>query len=294
MPDVSNLQRDAILQSILDHISDYQLKDPLVKVETLKSSVISKVIDAPNPAKPEIRFDQEEQLRGFLKAFESTSEYSSQFKILDERTQEQIKTFKNKPKTWRDEPIWQDTHRKGFRLPNVNPEAHVLAKPTSSQTSRGGIKKFLLGAFVKVTRPLVQLFVKFRFWEAAKKLETTQARRYAHGPRIVEHEDKADAKPMDVCKDLKQRLGFTHIDRARSTQIYPLKTGANLSTILPSILLFPRPSAASRTSCCSPRRTTFEYAVAVTGTAGQRSSLKTRKSSFHYCLWSRSPCCRIR
>lgn len=104
VPEVDNLQRDAILISMLEHISDYERTDPLVNVEALKNSVIKKMIDAPYRDRP-VYFSQETQLRGFLQAFESTFEYSSQFKILDERTQAQINTFKDKSETWKDERI---------------------------------------------------------------------------------------------------------------------------------------------------------------------------------------------
>lgn len=199
MPDVDNLQRDAILESMLEHISDYRRKDTSVKVETLKQSVLKPVLNAPIPDNG-VYFNQEKQLRGFLRAFENTLAYSSEFKILDERTQAQIETFKDEPDTWKDKRIWQDTEKKGFRLPDINPEvSHVLATAASAPTSQSGIKRLLFSAFVKVARPLALLFVKLRLRKAAKKLEKQEASKYAHGPCIYEHKDVKHSKPMTVC-----------------------------------------------------------------------------------------------
>lgn len=294
VPDVGNLQRDAILVSMLQHISDYERKDPLVNVEALKNSVIKKVINAPYPDRPG-HFSQETQLRGFLQAFESTFEYSSQFKILDERTQAQIKTFKDKSETWKDERIWQDTHEKGFFLPEANPDvSQVLATAVNTPASRNGIKRFFSRAFVSIARPLVLLSLKFQSWEAAKKLESTQARNFGRGPRIYEYEDHKHAEPMTVCLDIRLIPGLPYTDCARLILNCPLKIGANLFRILLNILLFPRPSLVFRTSCASRIKKITESVVAVTGTVGQRPSLKISKSSFPCCRCFRSRCCRIR
>lgn len=199
MSDVDNLQRDAILESMLRRISHYQQKDTSVKVETLKESVIKPVLKAPIPDN-DVEFNQEKQLRGFLRAFESTLAYSSQFKILDERTQAQIKTFKNEPNTWKDEWIWQDTEKKGFRLPDINPEvSHILATAASAPTSRSPIKKLLFGALEKVVGPLTLLFVKLGLRKAAEELEKLEAKKYAGGPCIYEHKDVKHSEPMKVC-----------------------------------------------------------------------------------------------
>lgn len=76
VPPATNLARDAILQSMLDHVSEYAKKYLLVKIDILKGLVIKEVIDAP---KNKSRFDPNVQLRGFLKTFEDTPAFKSQF-----------------------------------------------------------------------------------------------------------------------------------------------------------------------------------------------------------------------
>ncbi|KAL8792039.1 MAG: hypothetical protein Q9195_005380 [Heterodermia aff. obscurata] len=193
-PDTGVLQRDAILESMLDHISDYEKKYPLVDIQELKDSVISKVVAAPKSN--DVNFSQEVQLRGFLRAFEKTSAYHSQFNILDSRTQQQIDTFKERSEDWRKEPIWEDTKKKGFLLPETNAEvSKVLPTSPARRSISGSVKRFFSRAFVNVAQPLVLLLLKLRMARAARRLENQAAKKYARGPVI--YEDEKGTKPMD-------------------------------------------------------------------------------------------------
>ena len=87
VPAVDDLERDAILRSMLHNISDYHKKGLSVKVDVLKQSVLQRVIDAPDPNKPDVTFDPEVQLRGFLQAFAETPAFSTKIKVLDDVTQ---------------------------------------------------------------------------------------------------------------------------------------------------------------------------------------------------------------
>jgi hypothetical protein len=196
VPEATKLQRDAILESMLEHISEYQRADKLVDIGTLKEYVIQKVVDAPKDDN-DVRFDEETQLRGFLVAFARTVEYSSQFKLLDERTQEQIETFKDKPATWKHEKIWKDTERKGFQLPLANDKSsRPLAALVSEQITPGRFKTLLRGLFVKAARPLVLLLLKVKLAAAARKLEKKQASLYSS--RLTIYEDSEESQPMTV------------------------------------------------------------------------------------------------
>jgi hypothetical protein len=63
------LQRDNILQQIVNHIGEYQTKFNDVDYTALKSDVLEPVIRG--------QFDPEVQIRGFLKAFQHTAEYEN-------------------------------------------------------------------------------------------------------------------------------------------------------------------------------------------------------------------------
>ena len=200
LPDASNLQRDAILESMLEHISEFQPKYTSVDIQALKTSVLTRVIDAPDPSKKDVEFSQEVQLRGFLKTFENTPAYSSQFKILDSRTKAQIKAFKDKPNAWKDEPIWKDTKEKGFKLPELDPVvSEVLATSSPPKNPAGSVKRCFSRAFVKVARPLVMLFINLKMLKSARSIENKRAEQYAKGPKIYEYEDEKATPPMHVC-----------------------------------------------------------------------------------------------
>ena len=93
VPDSNMLVRDAILRSMLQNISDYHKKEPSVIVDVLKGSILQKVIDVPDPNKPDIIFDPEVQLRSFLQASAETAAFSTKIKLLDDVTQVQIRAF---------------------------------------------------------------------------------------------------------------------------------------------------------------------------------------------------------
>ena len=116
VPPATNLARDAILQSMLDHVLEYDKKYPLVQIDVLKDLVIKEVIDAP---KNKSRFDPNVQLRGFLKTFEDTPAFKSQFDILDDATKGQIRAFKDEKNNGAD---WKETISNGFRFPDINPK----------------------------------------------------------------------------------------------------------------------------------------------------------------------------
>ena len=126
VPHSNKLVRDTILRSMLQNISDYHKREPSVKVDVLKESVLQKVIDAPDPNKPGVNFDPEVQLRGFLRAFAETAAFSTKIKLLDDVTQTQIRAFL-------DNKDWKKTVEGGFRLPEYNPRciasAYYLDKP---------------------------------------------------------------------------------------------------------------------------------------------------------------------
>jgi hypothetical protein len=199
VPGVDRLQRDAILKSMNENISKYQNRFPLVNIGTLKEKVLQKVIDAPNPNKPEVNFDPEVQLRGFLKAFENTPAFASQFDILDDATKKQIQAFKNVPENWRKEEIWKDTKKRGFLLPEANPDlSKALVTSSTKRTFGARVRGFFLRTLYSAARPISLLFLKLQMKDQARRLEDAQAKQYAGGPSIYEFKDEKNTKPMDV------------------------------------------------------------------------------------------------
>ena len=198
VPEVEALQRDAILTSMLANISSYEKKFPQVNVDILKTEVLEPVLVAPKPNN-EKKFDQEVQLRGFLQTFEDLPAYTEQFRLLDDRTKQQISTFKDNPKNWRNTEIWQATEKRGFLLPDINPDvSHMLVtSPTaSSRSALSTVENWLLGAFVFVTKPLALFLVRLKLGRAVRLLQKAQVTKYAGGPMI--YEDEADTKLVDV------------------------------------------------------------------------------------------------
>ena len=96
VPSTDCLQRDAILQSMLSHLSQYEGKYERIDIQELKQSVVKKVIDAADDKQPDI-FNERAQLQGFLKAFQDTRAFKTQFNILDKATQEQILALRDDP-----------------------------------------------------------------------------------------------------------------------------------------------------------------------------------------------------
>lgn len=199
VPGVDRLQRDVILKSMNENIAKYQDSFPLVNIDTLKEKVLQKVIDAPDPNKPKVNFDPEVQLRGFLKAFENTPAFASQFDILDDATKKQIQTFKDEPENWRKEEIWKDTKKRGFLLPEVNPDiSKALATTSTERTFGARVRGFFLQTLYSAVRPVSLLFLKLQMKDQARRLEDAQGKQYAGGPRVYEFKDEKNTKPMDV------------------------------------------------------------------------------------------------
>ena len=188
VPAVDTLARDAILKSMLDNISAYQKQEPSVKIDALKENVLQKVIDAPDLDKPDVTFDPEVQLRGFLQAFAETPAFSAKIRLLDNKTQTQITSF-------RDDKNWKGTVEDGFRLPGYNPAvSRVLGTSSSSPSCITSILSCLTG----VLKPLSLLFLNLKMGFAAEMLAKEQAAKYAGGPKIYESEDKATPKQIEV------------------------------------------------------------------------------------------------
>ena len=189
VPPSTDLARDAILQSMLDHISEYENKYPLVKIDALKASVLKKVIDAPQTDN-DTEFDPEVQLRGFLQTFEDTPTFKAEFNILDDATKEQISAFK-------DSTDWKKTIEHGFRFPDINPDVtKILSGQSSSPSLFVKIRDLFLRGFVDIARPLVRLLMSLQFERATRRLKEAQVTVYAGGPKI--YEDDLQEKVMDV------------------------------------------------------------------------------------------------
>ena len=198
VPGVEALQRDAILKSMLANISSYEKSFPRVKVDVLKDKVLEKVLIAPE-TNNDVNFNPELQLRGFLQTFEDLPAYAEQFRVLDDRTKEQISTFKDNAENWKNTEIWKDTKEHGFLLPNINPDvSHVLvtSPSVSSRSFLSRVETWLLGTFVSVAKPLALLFVKCKLGWAVRMLRKAQVTKYAGGPAI--YEDKVNTKLVDV------------------------------------------------------------------------------------------------
>lgn len=189
VPPASHLARDTILKSMLEHVSKYEKKFPLVKIDVLKDSVLQKVIDAPEKDN-NTKFDPEVQLRGFLQAFEDTLAFKAEFNILDDATRNQINAFK-------DNTHWEKTVEGGFRFPDINPNvSNILTALPSSPSLFIRLRDFFLRCFIHVARPVVRLLMRFQVGRATKKLKEAQATVYAGGPKI--YEDVAGTRVMDV------------------------------------------------------------------------------------------------
>ena len=198
MPEADALQRNAILESMLNNISSYEKDFPKVKVDVLKDQVLEKVLDAPKPDN-DVNFNPEVQLRGFLRTFEDLPAYAEQFRVLDPRTKLQISTFKDNEKGWRDTEIWKDTSKRGFQLPDINPDvSHVLVtSPSTSSLSRwSNVTNWFLGAFVRIAKPIALCFVKLRLDWAVAQLKWAQWTRYRGGPKI--YADEGNTQIVDV------------------------------------------------------------------------------------------------
>ena len=189
VPPAKELARDAILQSMLDHVSEYRKKYPIIKFDILKESVLKKVIDAPRKDN-DTTFDPEVQLRGFLQSFEDTPAFKSEFNILDDVTKKQINAFKAGTD-------WKKSIENGFRFPDINPKAaNILTEQSSSPSLFIRARDILLRGFVDVARPVVRLLMALQFEKATAKLKAAQATKYAGGPKI--YEDDSQKKVMDV------------------------------------------------------------------------------------------------
>ena len=192
VPEARDLARDAILKSMLENLSGYNTKYPRVNIDVLKQAVLEKVVNAPNPQKPDVEFDPEIQLRGFLRAFASTPAYSAKFNVLDDKTKEQIRTFK-------DGDNWQETVKTGFRLPEINPAvSQALDTSTDSPSFPTQVKDCVLGSLAFIIKPLSLLLIKLKMGLDVEILARAQATRYAGGPKVYEDEDTANAKPIEV------------------------------------------------------------------------------------------------
>ena len=192
VPAVDSLERDAILRSMLHNISDYHKKEPSVKLDILKESVLQKVIDAPDPNKPDVTFDPEVQLRGFLQAFAETPAFSTKIKVLDDVTQAQIRAF-------RDDKNWKKTVEGGFRLPDNNPAvSQALGTSTSPASCPTQVMNTVLGCLSGVLKPIALLFLKCKMGFAAEMLAKQDTTKYAGGPQIHENDIKERQKPMEV------------------------------------------------------------------------------------------------
>ena len=189
VPPAENLARDAILKSMLDHVSEYEKKYPTLKFDIFKESVLKKVIDAPRKDN-DTPFNPEVQLRGFLLTFEDTLAFKSEFNILDDLTKKQISAFK-------DGTDWKNTIKNGFRFPDINPNvANILTEKSSSPSLFIRVRDFFLRGFVDVARPVVRLLMTLQFERATARLKAAQATKYVGGPKI--YEDESQKKVMDV------------------------------------------------------------------------------------------------
>ncbi len=192
VPELNVLARDAILRSMLHNISEYHKREPSVKVDVLKECVLQKVIDAPDPNKPDLNFDPEVQLRGFLRAFAETAAFSTKIKLVDDVTQAQIRAF-------RDNKNWKKTVEGGFRLPEYKPAVSQaltsLKSPTSCPTK---VMNSVLGCLAGVLKPIALLFLHCKMIFAAEMLAKEEMAKYGGGPKIYENEDKANQKPIEV------------------------------------------------------------------------------------------------
>ena len=82
----AHLERNHILQDILDHVLDFSTKFNLIDYSALKEDVLKPVLAD--------KFDPEIQIRGFLKAIQHTDAFKQAFKNLgDSHVQEQLSAF---------------------------------------------------------------------------------------------------------------------------------------------------------------------------------------------------------
>lgn len=198
VPEADALQRNAILKSMVENISSYEKDFPKVKVDVLKNEVLEKVLDAPKTDN-DVDFDPEVQLRGFLRTFEDLPAYAEQFKVLDPRTKQQISTFKDDEKGWRDTEIWKSTSERGFLLPEINPDvSHMLvtSPSTRSLSPLPSATNWFLNAFVSIAKPIALCLVKLRLDWAVGQLKWAQWTRYRGGPKI--YEDVGNTQIVDV------------------------------------------------------------------------------------------------
>src|SRR2546423_9193503 len=85
-PSATHLERNHILQEILDHIEDFGDGFNLVDYDALKRDVLIPVLQE--------NFDPEVQIRGFLKAFRHTQTFQDAFtRIQSPVLKKQITTF---------------------------------------------------------------------------------------------------------------------------------------------------------------------------------------------------------
>lgn len=182
VPSAENLARDAILKSMLDHVSEYEKKYPNVHFDVFKQDVLKEVIDA--------TFDPNVQLRGLLRTFADTPAFQSEFNILDDLTKKQISDFK-------DGTDLKNIIKNGFQSPHINPNvANVLTGSSSSPSLFIRVRDLFLRGFVVVARPAVRLLMTLKFERATARLKAAQATKYAGGPKI--YEDDSQKKVMDV------------------------------------------------------------------------------------------------
>lgn len=182
VPSAENLARDAILKSMLHHISEYEKKYPTVHFDVFKQDVLEEVIGA--------TFDPKVQLRGFLRTFADTPAFQSGFNILDDLTKKQISDFK-------DGTDLKSIIKNGFHSPDINPNVvNVLTGKSSSPSLFIRVRDSVLRGFVFVARPVVRLLMTLKFERATAKLKAAQATKYAGGPKI--YEDDSKTKLMDV------------------------------------------------------------------------------------------------
>ena len=189
VPPTVQLARDNILQSMLDHVSECQKKNPHVKIDILKESVLQKVIDAPKDSN-DTQFDPEVQLRGFLLTFEDTPAFKAEFNILDDVTQKQISAFK-------DGVDWKKTIESGFLSPILNSNfARVLTRQSNSVSVSRRIQDSFLRGLLAIARPIIRLLMRLQIDTATERLKEAQATVYAGGPKI--YEDESQEKVMNV------------------------------------------------------------------------------------------------
>lgn len=281
VPEEDKLQRDNILESMIDHISDYEKKFPNVDVAALKSAVLVPVLEAPDPSNS-YEFDAADQIRGFLKAFKETATYKSQFKILDDRTQEQIDEFIKHPKKWTTSPIWKDTNQVGFILPEVNSNTcEVLTTSRSRPTLGFRVRQLLSRAFARVAQPLALFAFKLHMQRAARRLQKLQAKKYAGGPAVFEDEQQMQKMTVSV---VWYQFAQDLLIEDRCTRICLSKIGVNPCPISPDIHLCPRQFLASKILCSTRNGTDLEFAAPDTDTVGPTPSRRTTKYSSRFYL----------